>query len=95
MNTEETKQTCTNCKYFQRFYIIGPSGAFRPTLEGRCMCSKINNKLLAKHVKRNEGCDLWQPYELQKLNIQYCMQERVERIYKYVKEILTILRDME
>lgn len=95
MNNENLSNVCTNCKYFQRFYVLGLGGAFRPTMEGRCIHLKTDDKSSAKHIHKNEGCDLWQPYELQKLFLQYCIEERVERIYKYVEEILAILRNVE
>lgn len=92
---DKLSMVCTNCKYFQRFYVIGLGGAFRPTMEGRCIHLKAENKLSAKHIQKNEGCVLWQPYELQKLRLQYCMQERMERVCNYVEEILAVLRNVE
>ena len=95
MNNKITNQVCTNCKYFQRFYVIGMGGAFRPTMDGRCIHSKADSKLSAKHIQKKEGCDLWQPYELKKLLLQYCIEERIERINKYVEEILAVLHNVE
>ena len=87
--------TCLNCKYFQRYYVIGYDGTFRPTALGCCTNYKVAKSLSNKRVKNDEGCDLWQPYELQKLKMQYCMEFRLQRIEKDVIDVLTVLRDIK
>lgn len=87
--------TCLNCKYFQRYYIIGYDGTFKPTTLGRCINSKVAKSLSNKHIQKDDGCDLWQPYELQRLHIQYCTELRLQRIVKDVIDVLTVLRDIK
>ena len=86
--------TCTNCKYFQRYYVIGCGNTFNPTTLGHCINFKIAKGLSNKHVKKNQGCDLWQSYELQKLSIQYCTEIRLQRISKDIADVLAILREI-
>ena len=88
-------QVCANCKYFKQHYVMADSGTFITTRMGHCVNGKVSNYVSAKHVQKNEGCDLWQSYELQKLHLQYCIEERVERVCKYIEEILAILRNVE
>ena len=95
MDEKYKESTCLNCKYFQRYFIIGCDGAFRPTALGRCTNYKVAKSISSKRVKSDEGCDLWQPYELQKLKIQYCMELRLQRINKDVVDVLTVLRDIK
>ena len=95
MKNEYKATTCTNCKYFQRYYIIGCGNAFRPTSMGRCINSNVARSLSNKHIQKDEGCDLWQPYELKKLNIQYCTEIRLQRISQDVADVLAILRDIK
>ena len=95
MNNENIAMTCTNCKYFQRYYVIGTDCSFKPTALGHCIHSKINCKVADKHVRKDEGCELWQPYELQKLYRQYGVEILLSRIDATMDSILALLRDAE
>lgn len=95
MNNENEKQVCTNCKYYKRHYILDDNGRFYGTCKGHCVHLKVNSLTAAKHVKRNEGCVLWQPYELQKLEVEYGVELRLERILREIADVLAVLRDAE
>ncbi len=86
---------CSNCKYFQRYYVLGCSRTFKPTQLGRCVNTDIAQSLSTKHIRKDDGCDLWQPYELQKLNIQYSLELRLQTIGNDVADILAVLRDVK
>ena len=88
------QHVCTNCKYFKRHYIIG-EGKLISTCAGHCVHLKIRDNVSDKHVKKDEWCELWQPFELQKLEEQYNMELRLEKISKAVGEMLMVLRDVE
>lgn len=94
MDNKDNTTSCGNCKYFQRYYVIGYERAFRPTSLGRCINPNIAKSLSNKHIQKNDGCDLWQPYELQKLNIQYCTELRLQRISQDLEDVLAVLRDI-
>lgn len=95
MNNDNTTKTCTNCKYFRRHYVIGDRGSLIETSVGHCANCNIADIIAAKHVRKDEGCELWQPYELQKLNIQYGIELSLQDIDKNVNKILSILRAIE
>lgn len=89
------KQVCTNCKYYKQHYVLSSRGTFTTTRSGHCVHLKINNAVAAKHVKKDEGCDLWQPYELQKLCNRYIVELRLQRISQDIANILSLLRDVK
>ena len=93
MDKEYNAATCSNCKYFQRYYVIGCTRKFTPTSLGRCVNTNIARSLSNKHVQKDDGCDLWQSFELQKLCIQYSLELRLERISQDVADVLEVLRD--
>lgn len=95
MNTENTPKVCTNCKYFLRYYVIGVDCTFTPTALGHCINLKVSKGISTKRVNKNVGCDLWQPYELQKLSIQYGIEERLQFYCRKIEELLIALRDVE
>lgn len=95
MNKNDSKTACSNCKYFRRHYIVDDMGTLFATARGHCVHLKINNGVSAKHVRKDEGCELWQPYELQKLKIKYGMEQRLQNISDKVGEMLAVLREME
>lgn len=94
MNKDDSKQVCTNCKHYKQHYIIS-SGAFMPIHKGHCTHAKTNIKISAKHVDKDEGCELWQSYELQKLEQQYMIEQKLADIHKKVWEMLEVLRNIE
>lgn len=87
--------TCSNCRYFQRYYVIGADRTFKPTSLGHCVNTNIAKSLSNRRVKKDDGCDLWRPYELQKISIQYCTEQRLQRIAKDLTDVLAILRDIK
>lgn len=95
MGIEESKTTCTNCKYFKRHYIISTTCLFSSAGTGHCSNSKTKRNISDKHVKRNEGCELWQPYELQKLRIQYGIEQHLSKISETIENILAVLRNVD
>lgn len=95
MGNESTKRICSNCKYFKRHYIVNNIGTLTATAMGHCVHLKIKDSVSAKHIRKDEGCELWQPYELQKLNRQYRIEQNLQDISDRAGEILTILRDVE
>lgn len=95
MNNENTKRVCSNCKYFKRHYIVNNTGTLTATATGKCIHFEIKDSVSAKHVRRDEGCDLWQPYELQKLNVQYRIEQNLQNISDKAGEMLAILRDID
>ena len=95
MDEKAIVQTCTNCKYFRRHYVISDRGFLLYTHKGHCANGKIKDSIAVKHVRKDEGCDLWQPYELQKLHIQYGIEQSLQSIDQKVKQILAILRAIE
>lgn len=86
---------CTNCKYYKQHYIVADRGVFVPVSVGHCVNHKIRDNVSAKHVRNNEGCELWQPHELAKLRQQYCMELMLQDINKKLNDILAVLRDAE
>lgn len=95
MCEENSATSCTNCKYYKRHYVVTDNAALRATCIGHCTNIKISDSASAEYVEKNEGCDLWQPQELQKLSIQYGIELRLQKIYDSVNELLVILRDTE
>lgn len=93
MNNE--KRVCSNCKYFQRYYIISYNYTFKPTPLGDCSNINLRNSLSARHIRKDEGCDLWQPYELQKLKIEYGARQQLQKLYQAIEETIVVLRDAE
>ncbi|MDE7454917.1 MAG: hypothetical protein K2M64_03720 [Clostridia bacterium] len=94
MDTIDNATKCTNCKYYKRHYIVA-EGRFLPTAMGHCINSKVNNHASDKHIKKDEGCDLWQPFELQKLEFKYDTEQRLQNICDKLTDILAVLRDAE
>lgn len=92
MDDNSTK-VCANCKYFKRYYIIGYDYTFRPTDKGFCSNTEVKSK--TKFPNKCLGCELWQPYELQKLGIRYGMEMHLQNISKTMEKILAVLRDAE
>lgn len=95
MDEKHNATTCSNCKYYQRYYVIGFTHTFTPTSLWRCINADIAKSLSNKHVRKDEGCELWQSFELQKLSIQYCAELRLQRISKDIADVLTVLRDIK
>lgn len=95
MSTKENKTTCSNCKYFKRHYVVSATGLFSAIGTGHCANADIKRNLSDKHTLKNEGCDLWQPYELQKLRVQYGIEQYLIRISETIDNILAVLRDAE
>lgn len=95
MTNENTTRACSNCKYFQRYYVIGCNNRFMPTSLGCCKNFKVTKAISTQRVKKDEGCELWQPYELQKLVFQYSIEEKLQDINKTLENILALLRDAE
>ena len=91
----KNQRVCSNCKYFRRHYVVNNIGTLSPTAVGHCVHLKIKDSVSAKHVRKDEGCELWQPYELQKLNVQYSMEQSLQNISDKVGEMLAVLRDAE
>ena len=95
MDNENSKRACTNCKFFRRHYVVYESGKFLATSIGHCAHHNFDKKVAAKHTQKDEGCFLWQPYELQKLKIQYGIEHHLHRIEQEIADILAVLRDAE
>lgn len=95
MNNDNTTRTCTNCKYYRRHYVINDMGLLINTDTGHCANGNIKDSISDKHIRKDEGCDSWQPYELQKLHIQYGIEQSLQSIDKKVKQILAILRAID
>ena len=95
MSKKENETTCTNCKYFQNFYVIGYDCTFKRTSLGRCVNCKVANSVSSKRVKKDEGCDLWKPRELRTLQIQYGAEKRLEYYLKIVVDLLAVLHNVE
>lgn len=94
MIKEKQIKTCQNCKYFQRYYVISHTSLIS-TNKGFCINLDMNVKLSAKHIQKNESCDLWQPYELAQLQRQYNTEQLLININKKIEDLLAILRDAE
>ena len=95
MDEKNNAEKCSNCKYFQRYYVIGCDRTYSPTRQGRCININISKTLSKKHVKNDNACDLWLPYELKKLNIHYTMEKKIKKICNDLSSILEILRDIK
>lgn len=95
MKSNNTKQLCTNCKYFSRHYIIDNSGALIATYMGHCVHVEKPNRIAMKHTLNNEGCFLWQPHELHKLEVKYGIEQSLQKISDKVAEMLAVLRNIE
>lgn len=91
----EENRVCTNCKYFQRYYVISAGFRFSPTHKGFCANGNVNANLSKRLVLKNAGCDLWQSEELQKLNHDYRMEMAMDRAFATLEEIRNYLRDAE
>lgn len=95
MDNKDNTTICTNCKYFQRYYVIGYQRAFRPTSLGHCINPNVAKSISNRRIQNDEGCDLWQSYELQRLSIQYCAEIRLQRISQDIADVLAVLRDIK
>lgn len=95
MNKELNTTSCSNCKYYKRHYVVHDRGFLIYTHKGHCANPNIKDSVSARHVKKDEGCALWQPLELQKLSIQYGIEQSLQNISDKVNEILAVLRDVE
>lgn len=95
MNNNNSKQVCTNCKYFQRYYIIASDCTFKATALGHCVNLKVSKPISSKRVKKDEGCDLWQPYELQKLRVKYGVEQGIQFYGKIVEDLLVAFYNIE
>lgn len=89
------QNVCSNCKYFQNYYVIGCDYTFKKTKLGRCINSEIAKSISSKRVKKDAGCDLWQPYKFQTLNIKYGAEKRLEYYLKIVVNLLAALNNAE
>lgn len=90
---DNTPKTCTNCKYFSQYYVIAYDRRFKPAQGG--FCSHLEVKAKTKYTKKNLGCELWQPYELKKLEIQYSIEERLQTACKNIEDCIAVLRDVK
>lgn len=89
---EKQIKTCQNCKYFQRYYVISNTSLIS-TNKGICINLDMNVNVSAKHVRKNESCDLWQPCELKKLAQQIIIEDTLIKIQKTIETFLIVLRD--
>ena len=95
MNTKDCEYTCSNCKYFQNYFVIGCDYTFKKTQLGRCINLEVAKSISSKRVKKDEGCDLWKPCELRTLQIQYGAEKRLEYYLKIVVNLLAALNNAE
>lgn len=95
MNNEAATRVCTNCKYFQRYYVIASGFRFKPTIKGFCSDHKVNANISKRLVRTNVGCDLWQSEELQKLGHRYNMEITLNKAVETLEEIRDYLKDGE
>lgn len=93
MSRGNCSETCQNCKYFKRYYIISSNLSFSPTNEGFCANYNINKKIAANHVLNDDGCNLWQSYELKKLAQQIIKEDALVKINQTIESFLILLRD--
>lgn len=87
---DERKSTCRNCKYFRRYYILNSTLRYVATDKGFCGKCGVRENVAKKHLKEEDCCYLWQPYELQKLCEKYTVEIVLEKIY----EMLSYIRDI-
>ena len=95
MTKKECPENCKNCKHFQRYYVISATLSFTPTGDGFCTNYLLKNNLAQKHVQKNEGCELWQPYELKKLKQKYYMEQLLIETLKKIGTLLILFNDEE
>lgn len=95
MNEKDKAQVCSNCKYFQRYYVISCGFRFKPTTKGYCGNGKVNCNAAKKLVRADAGCDLWQSEELRKLSGGYCVESALDKSAELLEEIRDYLRDGE
>lgn len=93
MNDKAAARVCSNCKYFQRYYVISSKFRFTPTKKGFCCNCKVNDNISKKLVKTDVGCDLWQSEELRKLSRSYSVEAALYKTLELLEEIRDYLRD--
>ena len=91
----EEKETCLNCKYFSRYYVLNSTLRFSATNIGFCGHYGTLGKSNKTYLKTTSACDLWQPRELQKPKEQYGIELMLQQACDLLSDIKALLLDAE
>lgn len=88
---EEIKK-CSNCKYFEKHYVIAKSYKLRETSCGSCGSLKVKIHHAKKHIYENSACKFWEertgePQEMQSVET---VLSKIEKDLKNISMILEV-----